>query len=115
MMRQVPAPPVPKWDPNLLWMSDWGPQAIVFIVTVSLLAATIVLWPVMRAFARRIEGKSRGDGPRRAEVEELQHRLGEVDALHARLTELEERLDFAERLLARGPAARPGVEQDRVP
>jgi hypothetical protein len=114
-MQQVPAPPVPQWDPNLLWLSEGGPPAIVVIVTVSLLAATIILWPVMRAFARRIEGKSGRDLPRRAEVEELQHRLGEVNALHVRLAELEERLDFAERLLASKPGDRPGVGQGRVP
>jgi hypothetical protein len=40
----------------------------------------------------------------RAEVEQLQQRLGDVDHLHQRVAELEERLDFAERMLAR-----PGV------
>jgi tetrahydromethanopterin S-methyltransferase subunit G len=33
-------------------------------------------------------------------VEQLQHRLGEVDAMQVRLAEMEERVDFAERLLA---------------
>ena len=36
------------------------------------------------------------------ELDQMHHRLGEVDALHQRVAELEERLDFAERLLARG-------------
>jgi hypothetical protein len=32
----------------------------------------------------------------------MHHRLAEVDTLQQRVAELEERLDFAERLLARG-------------
>jgi tetrahydromethanopterin S-methyltransferase subunit G len=34
------------------------------------------------------------------ELEQVQQRLAEVDALHGRVAELEERLDFTERLLA---------------
>ena len=37
--------------------------------------------------------------------DELQQRLGEVDHLHQRVAELEERIDFAERMLARAPAS----------
>ena len=55
----------------------------------------------MRALARRLEGKGATDAALRAEVEQLQQRLGEVDTLHQRVAELEERLDFAERMLAR--------------
>ena len=34
--------------------------------------------------------------------EELDSRMGDIDSLHARVAELENRLDFTERLLARG-------------
>jgi hypothetical protein len=104
---QVPTPP--PFDPNLIWLSDGGPPAIVMIVFLGLVATTIVLWPVMRALARRLEGKGVTDPALRAEVEQLQHRLGEVDMLHQRVAELEERIDFTERMLARPqpPAALP--------
>jgi hypothetical protein len=94
-----PAPPGPPFDPNIIWMSDGGPPAIVMIVLLSLIAATVILWPIMRALARRLEGKG-SDPALRAEVEQLHHRLSEVDNLQLRLSELEERLDFTERLLA---------------
>jgi hypothetical protein len=97
-------PPAPPFDPNLIFMNDGVGPAIVMIVFLALLATTIILWPVMRAFARRVEGKGQTDPALRAEVEQLQHRLGEVDHLQQRVAELEERIDFAERMLARPPA-----------
>ena len=54
----------------------------------------------MRAFARRLENKGSGDAVLRAEVEQLHTRLADMDSLHARVLELEERVDFTERLLA---------------
>jgi uncharacterized protein involved in exopolysaccharide biosynthesis len=81
-------------------MNDGGPPAVVFIVIAALTAVTIILWPIMRAFARRLEGKGSGDQALRAEVDQLHARLADMDALHARVIELEERVDFTERLLA---------------
>ncbi len=111
MMQQdippIPQIPSPPFDPNLIWMNDGAPPAIVMIVFLGLLATTIILWPIMRAFARRLEGKVAPDPALLAEIEQLQHRLSEVDGLHHRVAELEERIDFTERMLARGqrPAA----------
>jgi hypothetical protein len=96
---QVPGPP---FDPNLIWMNDGGPPAIVMIVFLGLLATTIILWPVMRALARRLEGKGATDPALHAEIEQLQQRLGEVDSLQQRVAELEDRLDFTERVVAQG-------------
>jgi hypothetical protein len=116
MVLQDPVPPVPpmppmppgaQFDPNIIWMSDGGPPAIVMIVLLGLLATTVILWPVMRALARRLEGKSAPDPALQAELEQMHQRLGEVDALQVRIGELEERLDFAERLLTRGQEALP--------
>jgi hypothetical protein len=70
------------------------------IVFLGLLATTIILWPVMRAFARRLEGKAAPSPALHAEIEQLQHRLGEVDVLQQRVAELEERIDFTERIVA---------------
>jgi Tfp pilus assembly protein PilO len=93
---QIPSPP---FDPNL-----HGP-AIVMMVLAALAAATIVLWPLARALGRRLEGRGASDSALRSEMEQLHQRLAEVDAMQQRVAELEERLDFAERLLARGSAA----------
>jgi hypothetical protein len=106
-MIQDPIPPIPQipsppFDPNLIWLNDGGPPAIVMIVFLGLLATTIILWPVMRAFARRLEGKGASDPALHAEIEQLQLRLGEVDSLHQRVSELEERIDFTERIVAQG-------------
>jgi Tfp pilus assembly protein PilO len=82
-------------------MNEGGPPAIVMIVVCSLIAATIILWPIMRALARRLEGKATADPALRADLEHMERRLTEVDALQVRVAELEERLDFAERLLTK--------------
>jgi hypothetical protein len=66
--------------------------------------------PVGTALARRIQGHSAG-----AEIEaefaaELSHLRDQVDGLRTELTETQERLDFAERMLAKGrtPERLPG-------
>ncbi len=61
----------------------------------------ILRGPLGRAIGRRIEGKyaDPGDSIR---VTELEHRVAELEGVHTRIGDLEERLDFAERLLARG-------------
>ncbi len=96
-----PVPPTPPFDPNLVFIHGGMDKGIVAIVVFSLIAITVILWPVMRAFARRLEGRP-ADPALHDEVERLQHRLEEMDTLQVRVAELEERLDFAERLLTRG-------------
>jgi hypothetical protein len=96
----VPPPP-PPFDPNLVFAGGGIDAGVVTIVVFALLAATVILWPVMRALARRLEGKS-ADPALRDEVERLQQRLEEMEALHGRMAELEERVDFTERILVRG-------------
>jgi Tfp pilus assembly protein PilO len=97
-----PVPPMPPsipFDPNVFLMNADAP-ALVMITLLVMTAITIVLWPLARALGRRLEGRGAVDAALRAEVEQLQHRLGEVDSMQVRLAEMEERLDFAERLLA---------------
>ena len=95
---ETPIPPIgPQFDPNLIFMND--SKSVVVIVIASLIAVTIILWPIMRAFARRLEGKGTVDSALRAEVEQLDIRLAEVDALRQEVAELHERVDFAERVL----------------
>jgi hypothetical protein len=104
-MLQTPAPPAPPvpppFDPNIVFAHGGMDPGIVAIVVFALIAVTVILWPVMRALARRLEGKS-VDPALRDEVERLQHRLEEMDVLQGRVAELEERVDFTERMLVRG-------------
>ena len=104
MMLQA-VPPVPPLPPLPFEHHSLSSPAIVMIVLAALTAVTLVLWPLARALARRLEGRGGADAALRSELEQLHDRLAEVDGLQQRVAELEERLDFAERLLARGPAA----------
>jgi len=98
-----PIPPVPSIpvDPNLL-LSRLSPVGIVMVVLLVTAAVTIVCWPIARALARRLEGRPGLTPALQQDLEEMHHRLADVDGLQQRVSELEERLDFAERLLARG-------------
>jgi hypothetical protein len=70
----------------------------------------ILRGPVGRALARRIDGTAgQSEGISPAEADELRHRVSELEQQQGRLAELEERLDFAERLLANPPTS------DRLP
>jgi hypothetical protein len=61
--------------------------------------------PIGTALARRLAGRPARDQTG-AEIEHLNQRVtAEVDDLRNRLAEVEERLDFAERVLARGGEA----------
>jgi flagellar biosynthesis/type III secretory pathway M-ring protein FliF/YscJ len=102
------APPAPPFDPNLIFMNEGGPPIVLFIVIAALVATVILLRPLIRAFARRMEGKGT-DIALRAEIDQLHAKLSEVDALHERVAELEERLDFTERLLAQAHDAQSRV------
>jgi hypothetical protein len=104
-----PNPSPPSFDPNLLFMNHGG---VLLIIIAALTATVIILWPLMRAFGRRLEGSGGTDSALRAEVEHLHARLGEVETLQARVAELEERVDFAERLLAQTPAQKSALRGD---
>ena len=68
--------------------------------------SSLVLLSIRRRLALR-KGETRGltTGEMAAErLAEMEERIAELEAGQARMAELEERLDFAERLLARPPA-----------
>lgn len=60
--------------------------------------------PIAKAFARRVEGRAVPSDETLAELDALREELADLRALAPRLAELEERVDFAERLLARPTA-----------
>jgi Tfp pilus assembly protein PilO len=94
-----PLPPVMEFPTPPPWVTM--PPQFVLIAFLALFAVSgLVLWPLVRALARRLEGRPRGADPElRAELDEMRARLAEVEGGQQRLAEVEERLDFAERLL----------------
>jgi hypothetical protein len=59
-----------------------------------------ILYPIARAFARRLEGNGNAEVMQR-ELAEVHARLDALQQGEARMAELEARLDFAERMLTR--------------
>jgi len=82
------------------WWDTLPPEAAVTIVLCLIAGMVVMAWPIMRALARRIEGKTHEDSALRGDVEQLRARLAELEMLQARLSDLEERVDFTERMLA---------------
>jgi hypothetical protein len=66
-----------------------------------------ILKPVIEGIGRRLAGGGGSQGAAlEAEVQDLHARLGELEGVAQRLVEVEDRLDFTERLLAQQrPAA----------
>lgn len=61
--------------------------------------------PVGRAIGRMLESSGGQDDQLIERIEQLEDRVAELSADPSRVAELEERLDFAERLLAQRPPA----------
>lgn len=96
---QAPTPPplptVPPWE-------SLPPQVVVLVLLALIAGTTIVLWPLVRAIARRIEGRGGKETAHlQDEIDQLRERVAELEATQTSMAELEERLDFAERLLTR--------------
>ena len=77
-----------------------GAGELAMFLAVGAAAVALLFGPIGSALARRIVGRPE-PGDAHAEVEDMSARVtAEVDDLRNRLAEVEERLDFAERLLA---------------
>lgn len=94
-----------------LWFGGLVGTGALMVATLTLGPASIPIWgislaalavvargPVGKALGRRIAGDDQGALPPELPAEIL----GELDDLRQRVLELEERVDFSERLLARG-------------
>ena len=112
-MFQIPTPPTLP-PPEIVIGGAADPRALIIsLVAACVIVGIVFLGPVGRAIAdgvRHILGARRGS----ADTAELDAVRAEVAALQRRLAELEERQDFAERLLAqareRGLLAGPGQD-----
>jgi len=86
-------------------MIEIAPFLVPVTLFVCIAAVAIFRGPLGKALGERIAGRVPRSDPS-AEAESL---MGDIDELRVRLAELEERVDFAERLLARqGEAPRLG-------
>lgn len=104
MVFQVVAPPAPPDVPQIFVQSG-GPPAVAWIIPIAaLIVAAIVLFPLMRAIAKRIESKVSGGV--QDEIDDLRARVMSLEEQALRMPELEERVDFAERMLAKPDALR---------
>lgn len=93
IVQESPMPPViPPWVTL--------PPAVTLLITLGFFAAcAVILRPLMTALGRRLEGRREADPQVREELNHLRTRLEELEATQHRVLELEERVDFAERLL----------------
>jgi Tfp pilus assembly protein PilO len=109
ILIQTPMPPLPPEAP--LVFHSGPPEWVGFVAALSLVVVAIILFPLARALARRLEGKG-SDPLLRGELQHLHERVADVEQLEQRLAELENRVEFSERLLAQHREAqlqRPGT------
>jgi hypothetical protein len=91
-MQQAPTPPpIPDW---VFGRTDPMEIAIAVAVVVGTIGSIGVLWMFVRALIRRWTTPPPADTQAIQELKHAVHQLG------AEVTELQERLDFAERVLA---------------
>ncbi|NOT10116.1 MAG: hypothetical protein HOP28_18135 [Gemmatimonadales bacterium] len=99
LLPQTPpnAPLPPGMDPFIFGRLQ---ETVMFAIgmVATIIIAVKVFGPLARAWARRLEG--RASEPLRAELDQMREQLIEMDGLRHRVGELEERLEFTERLLA---------------
>jgi hypothetical protein len=103
LLQDVPVPPVPPQVPGSELSVSGSLEdmaAVVLLLGVGLILATLV-WPLIKAIARRIEGGAPG-AEVRVELEGLRERVRQLEELQPRMLELEERVDFTERIVAKG-------------
>lgn len=96
-------------------MGGDGAGALAFWLAVGAMWVAFLAGPIGQAVGRWIESKARSGlkDDEREELRRLAVRVAELEQVEGRLLEVEERVDFTERMLARGPA--PGTEADTPP
>ena len=84
------------------------------VVAAILLGAGASLMYMIPVFIRNYRQATRDSGPGEKEVEALRAEVDELRHLAPRMAEMEERLDFAERLLTSRNAGEPQREAERL-
>jgi len=98
---QVNVPPDAPLPPQIFVGRSPVPEWVAPFIAVIIFAVigAVMLWPLVRAWAKRIEGRGAESGFAE-ELAQLRERVAELEHTGAHMAELEERLDFAERLLS---------------
>lgn len=79
------------------------PVDLVALIAVCTAAVLVLRGPLGRAVENLLGGRKRGASLSETELEEIRTRLNAVQELEQRVYELEERVEFSERLLAQPP------------
>lgn len=99
-LQQVPpVPPLPPDIAPVVFQGGGPPEWVPFVAVVAMVVGAILVWPLIRAAARRLEGKGADTAALRSELDQLHDRVADVEQLQHRIFELENRLEFSERLL----------------
>ena len=96
-----PIPPIPP-IPEIQMLPPWmvmPPQVLAMIALATVAGIAFVLYPIAKALARRLEGRGVNQDLLQ-QMDELRERVRDLESSQHRVAELEERLDFTERLLA---------------
>ena len=105
MALQFPQTPLPPTGISPHIQEEVLIAAVIMVISV---AAVFLFKPLIAAIARRIEGRG-ADAALRGDLEQLREQVSELEPLRNRVHELEERIEFTERLLAQRR------EQDLLP
>ena len=92
-----PIPPIPDFP--VIMGPEMIPAWIPYVAALGIIVFGIIMFPIVRALAWRIAGKSGNDAELRTEIEGLHQRIAELEQVEGRLSELENRMEFSERLL----------------
>jgi hypothetical protein len=110
VLVQVPSPPPAPGQHVSVTGSLEGWDAVALLLVLGAIVA-VILWPLIRAWGRRIE-KGGIAAETEAEVEALRERVRVLEEIQPRMVELEERMEFAERVQVRGQES---PQPDRLP
>ncbi|HEU5310611.1 MAG TPA: hypothetical protein VFV24_04075, partial [Candidatus Eisenbacteria bacterium] len=101
-LLQDPMPPVPPQmpSPEMIVSGTLHDMAVVMLLLGAGLMFAALIWPLIKAIARRIEGGT-ASAEVQAELEGLRERVRQLEEMQPRMLELEERVDFTERIVAK--------------
>ena len=102
MILQAPVPPLPPQAPSteMVVSGTLHDMAVVVLLLGAGLMFASLIWPLIKAIARRIEGGA-ASADVQAELEGLRERVRQLEEMQPRMLELEERVDFTERIVAK--------------
>ena len=98
-LQQLPVPVPPEPGGHLSVGGTLNDAAAVIMLLALLGTVLLIFWPLARALARRME-RGGAAAELQGEVDALRQRVEQLEHGQTRVAELEERVDFAERLLA---------------